>query len=64
MLRTESLWNPAFHVQSQTYTEFITELISCYLTLDRMSGRIKLLHLSDRLQHLLVITKDGAPAND
>ena len=33
------------------------ELISCYTTLQRMSGRIKLLHLSDRLQHLLVITK-------
>ena len=25
------------------------ELISCYTTLQRMSGRIKLLHLSDRL---------------
>ena len=33
------------------------ELISCYTSLQRMSGRIKLLHLSDRLQHLLVITK-------
>ena len=33
------------------------ELISCYTTLQRMSGRIKLLHLSDRLQRLLVITK-------
>jgi anti-sigma B factor antagonist len=33
------------------------ELISCYTTLQRLSGRIKLLHLSDRLQHLLVITK-------
>jgi anti-sigma B factor antagonist len=33
------------------------ELISCYTTLQRMSGRIKLFHLSDRLQHLLVITK-------
>jgi anti-sigma B factor antagonist len=33
------------------------ELISCYTILQRMSGRIKLLHLSDRLQHLLVITK-------
>ena len=31
--------------------------ISCYTTLQRMSGRIKLLHLSDRLQYLLVITK-------
>jgi anti-sigma B factor antagonist len=33
------------------------ELISCYTTLKRMSGNIKLLHLSDRLQTLLVITK-------
>ena len=33
------------------------ELISCYTTLQRVSGRIKLLHLSDRLQYLLVITK-------
>lgn len=33
------------------------ELISCYTTLQRVSGRIKLLHLNDRLQHLLVITK-------
>jgi anti-sigma B factor antagonist len=33
------------------------ELISCHTTLQRMSGRIKLLHLSDRLQYLLVITK-------
>lgn len=33
------------------------ELISCYTRLQRVSGRIKLLHLSDRLQHLLVITK-------
>jgi anti-sigma B factor antagonist len=33
------------------------ELISCYTTLQRMSGRIKLLHLSDRLKYLLVITK-------
>ena len=33
------------------------ELISCYTTMQRMSGRIKLLHLSDRLQHLLVITR-------
>ena len=33
------------------------ELISCYTTMQRMSGRIKLLHLSDRLQYLLVITK-------
>ena len=33
------------------------ELISCYTTLQLVSGRIKLLHLSDRLQYLLVITK-------
>jgi anti-sigma B factor antagonist len=33
------------------------ELISCCTTLQRMSGRIKLLHLSDRLQYLLVITR-------
>jgi anti-sigma B factor antagonist len=33
------------------------ELISCYLTLQRMSGQIKLIHLSDRLQTLLAITK-------
>ena len=29
------------------------ELISCYTTLQRLSGRVKLLHLSDRLQYLL-----------
>ena len=33
------------------------ELISCHTTLQRVSGRIKLLHLSDRLQYLLAITK-------
>ena len=33
------------------------ELISCYTTLQRVSGRIKLLHLNDRLRNLLVITK-------
>jgi anti-sigma B factor antagonist len=33
------------------------ELISCYTTLQRVSGRIKLLHLSDLLKYLLVITK-------
>ena len=33
------------------------ELISCYTTLQRVSGRIKLLHLSDRLKYLLVITR-------
>jgi anti-sigma B factor antagonist len=33
------------------------EMISCYTTLQRMSGSLKLLHLSTRLNHLLVITK-------
>ena len=33
------------------------ELISCYTTLQRVSGRLKLHHLSDRLQYLLGITK-------
>jgi anti-sigma B factor antagonist len=33
------------------------ELISCYTALQLVSGRIKLLHLNDRLQHLLVVTK-------
>ena len=33
------------------------ELISCYTILQRVSGRVKLLHLSGRLQYLLVITK-------
>jgi|SRR5581483_1373752 len=33
------------------------ELISCYTTLRRVNGHLKLLHLSSRLQHLLVITK-------
>jgi anti-sigma B factor antagonist len=33
------------------------EILSCYTILQQMSGRLKLLHLSDRLQHLLVITK-------
>jgi anti-sigma B factor antagonist len=33
------------------------ELISCYTTLQLVNGRIKLLHLSDRLQYLLAITK-------
>jgi anti-sigma B factor antagonist len=36
------------------------ELISCYTTMQRISGSVKLLHLNDRLQHLLVITKLGA----
>jgi len=33
------------------------ELISCYTTLRGVSGHLKLLHLSHRLQTLLVITK-------
>lgn len=33
------------------------ELISCYTTLQRVNGHIKLLHLSDRLKYLLAITK-------
>jgi anti-sigma B factor antagonist len=33
------------------------ELISCYTTLQRLNGHVKLLHLSDRLQYLLAITK-------
>ncbi len=33
------------------------ELISCYRTLQGVSGNLKLLHLSDRLQTLLAITK-------
>ncbi len=33
------------------------ELISCHTKLQKVSGRLGLLHLSDRLQHLLVITK-------
>jgi anti-sigma B factor antagonist len=33
------------------------ELISCYTALQRLNGRVKLLHLSDRLQYLLAITK-------
>jgi anti-sigma B factor antagonist len=33
------------------------EIISCYTTLQRVSGRLKLLHLSNRLLHLLAITK-------
>ncbi len=33
------------------------ELISCYAGLQRVSGRLRLLHLNHRLQHLLVITK-------
>jgi anti-sigma B factor antagonist len=33
------------------------ELISCYTALKKVSGRVKLLHLSNRLQYLLAITK-------
>jgi anti-sigma B factor antagonist len=33
------------------------ELISCYTALQRLNGRVKLLHLNNRLQHLLAITK-------
>ena len=33
------------------------EIISCYVTLQRVSGRLKLLHLNDRLQNLLALTK-------
>jgi anti-sigma B factor antagonist len=33
------------------------ELISCYTALQRLNGHVKLLHLSDRLQYLLAITK-------
>ena len=33
------------------------ELISCYTALKRVDGRVKLLHLNNRLQYLLAITK-------
>jgi anti-sigma B factor antagonist len=33
------------------------ELIFCYVKLQQVSGRLKLLHISDHLQHLLVITE-------
>jgi anti-sigma B factor antagonist len=33
------------------------ELISCYTTLQRVNGRVKLLHLNNRLQYLMAITK-------
>ena len=33
------------------------ELISCYTALQKVSGCVKLLHLSNRLQYLLAITK-------
>ena len=38
----------------------LDELIFCYVKLQQASGRLKLLHLSDRLQHLLVISKIGS----
>ncbi|HEY6400242.1 MAG TPA: STAS domain-containing protein [Blastocatellia bacterium] len=33
------------------------ELISCYMALQRLNGHVKLLHLNNRLQYLLAITK-------
>jgi anti-sigma B factor antagonist len=33
------------------------ELISCYTTLRQVNGHIKLIHLSDRLQTLMAITR-------
>jgi anti-sigma B factor antagonist len=33
------------------------ELISCYKALQHLNGRVKLLHLNNRLQYLLAITK-------
>jgi anti-sigma B factor antagonist len=33
------------------------ELISCYTALRRVNGDVKLLHLNNRLQYLLAITK-------
>lgn len=33
------------------------EIISCYMRLQKVNGRLKLLNLNNRLQHLLVITK-------
>ena len=33
------------------------ELIACYTRLQKVSGRLRLLHLNLRLQHLLAITK-------
>jgi anti-sigma B factor antagonist len=33
------------------------ELISCYTALQRLNGSLKLLHLNNRLQYLLAITK-------
>ena len=36
------------------------ELISCYTAMQNLSGSVKLLHLNDRLQHLLTVTKLSA----
>jgi anti-sigma B factor antagonist len=36
------------------------ELISCYTAMQKLSGNVKLLHLNDRLQHLLTVTKLSA----
>jgi anti-sigma B factor antagonist len=36
------------------------ELISCYTAMQKSSGSVKLLHLNDRLQHLLTVTKLSA----
>jgi anti-sigma B factor antagonist len=36
------------------------ELISCYTSMQKLSGSVKLLHLNDRLHNLLVITKLSA----
>jgi anti-sigma B factor antagonist len=36
------------------------ELISCYTAIRKLSGSVKLLHLNDRLQYLLTVTKLSA----
>ena len=36
------------------------ELISCYTAMQKLSGSVKFLHLNDRLQHLLTVTKLSA----
>jgi anti-sigma B factor antagonist len=36
------------------------ELISCHTAMQKLSGSVNLLHLNDRLQQLLGITKLGA----
>jgi anti-sigma B factor antagonist len=36
------------------------ELISCYTAMQKLSGSVKLLHLNDRLRHLLTVTKLSA----